>query len=188
MSGKHSEALELNAENVHDLFRYERESGKLFWKKRGLEYFATGPRQANAVATWNSRHAGTEITSRDAKGYIHTRVFGKPAKAHRIIWLLVRGRWPDQIDHINGDKSDNRIENLRDVTNQQNQRNTRRPSDNTSGVVGVMWNKKCQKWRAVISVDGRKKHLGLFDIFEEAVSARRAAEARYGFHTNHGRG
>lgn len=189
MSGEPSRALELSAENVHDLFRYDPDSGKLFWKHRGLEYFQDGPRKNSTAAAWNTRNAGREITRRSSKGYIKPNVFGRDEYSHRIIWLLVNGDWPEgQVDHINGIKHDNRLANLRVVTNQENGMNQRRRSTNASGVQGVGWHKNRRKWQASITIDGRKLHLGLFDEFDAAVAARDAAEAEYGFHENHGRG
>ncbi len=101
---------------------------------------------------------------------------------------MVHDEWPrDQIDHINGVRTDNRIGNLRSVTSRENSRNLKLPTNNTSGRIGVMWSGRDSKWLAVIQVDGGKKHLGYFDNFEDASNARKAAELKYDFHENHGR-
>jgi hypothetical protein len=91
-------------------------------------------------------------------------------RAHRLAWLYVHGSWPDgQIDHINGDKLDNRIANLRVATASQNKQNMRKArSDSRSGLIGASWHTKSNKWRAAIQIDGKKKHLGYFDTPEEA--------------------
>jgi hypothetical protein len=113
-------------------------------------------------------------------------VNGREYKAHRLIWLLVHKAWPEnQIDHIDGNGLNNRIENLRDVTNAENARNRKKQKNNESGHTGVR--RERGKWRAVIEVSGREIYLGLFINLEEAVAARKAAEAKYGFHANHGK-
>jgi hypothetical protein len=115
-------------------------------------------------------------------------IFGLRLPAHRVVWAIHRGVWPDgEIDHINGDRADNRISNLRDVTRSENARNAAKPRTNRSGVVGVNWRTSKGKWRAYISEGDRTTHLGYFDDFSEAVNVRIAEERRRGFHENHGR-
>jgi len=92
-----------------------------------------------------------------------------------------------QIDHINGDRCDNRLLNLRVVSPQVNAMNRSNRSDNTSGCLGVCWHPSTQKWRARIKVMGKQKSLGLFAEKIDAICARKDAEKKYGFHRNHGR-
>jgi len=123
------------------------------------------------------------------RGYIDLQIQKKTCLTHRLAFLYMTGEWPaDQVDHINGVKDDNRWGNLRDVTNQENGRNQKRRNDNTSGVTGVCWYKQTGKWVAQIKIKNKKKFLGYFADFNEAVSARKEAELEHGFHTNHGRG
>lgn len=108
--------------------------------------------------------------------------------AHRVAWALHYGEWPDgQIDHINGDKADNRLDNLRVVTAQGNAKNRPLRSDNTSGHVGVYWVTETKQWMAQIKVDGRQVTIGRYKTFEDAVVARKKAEEVHGYHANHGR-
>lgn len=107
---------------------------------------------------------------------------------HRLIWLWVHGYLPGEIDHINGNGHDNRLENLRDVSHKENCRNVKRSKANTSGTTGVGWLAENKKWRAVIWVDEKQINLGSFNCKDAAISARKKAEADYGFHKNHGRG
>nr|WP_175479900.1 HNH endonuclease signature motif containing protein [Paracoccus homiensis] len=108
-------------------------------------------------------------------------------QAHRVAWAVIHGRWPNgEIDHINGDRSDNRLANLREVTKRENHRNMAIRSDNTSGVTGVYWAREKGKWAAYIKAD-KMVALGRYDTFAEAVAARRAAEKVLGYHPNHGR-
>jgi len=101
---------------------------------------------------------------------------------------MATGAWPpDQIDHVNGVRTDNRIENLRSVTHAENGRNQAIPRNNTSGVMGVARRTRGKKWHAQIKVGGKQIHLGSFDDKDEAIAARAAADIEHGFHENHGR-
>jgi len=120
-------------------------------------------------------------------GYIYIQINYKPYRAHRLAWLYMYGKFPDnQVDHINGIRSDNRIVNLRDVTNQENGRNRRITKRNTSGFTGVCWYKQCSKCQAQIRVNSKQIHLGLFDNKEDAIATREQANIDYGYHINHG--
>ena len=120
-------------------------------------------------------------------GYVCIRVDQTNYQAHRLVWLYVYGCFPpDEIDHINHNKADNRLENLRATDRSENSRNQRLGSKNTSGVCGVSWFERDSCWRAFIKVRRKYIHLGLFKLFEDAVAARIQAEEFYGFHPNHG--
>ena len=115
-----------------------------------------------------------------SEGYIQIRVLGKKMSAHRMAQLLHYGTLPNNIDHINGIKTDNRIENLREATQSENMRNYAHNTKNTSGYKNVVWNKKAFKWQVGLRVEGKKKHIGLFNSINEAVEA--AQNARQQFH------
>jgi hypothetical protein len=116
----------------------------------------------------------------DTHGYLQGCVFGKVYRAHRIIWKMVTGEDPPaDIDHDNGKRSDNRWKNLFSRTRGENSKNQKVRSSNKSGVMGVHWDSRNQKWRAQI-------HIGSYDTLEAAAAARRAAEKALGFHPNHG--
>lgn len=106
-------------------------------------------------------------------GYVRIRIDRRSYRAHRLAWLYVYGEWPaEQIDHINGTKTDNRISNLREATNSINGQNIRKPkANNRSGYLGVHWNKKDKAFRAVIVVDKKLHHLGSFKDPETAHQA-----------------
>jgi len=120
-------------------------------------------------------------------GYRRIEISGREYPVHRIVWLMVTGEWVTELDHINGDRLDNRIENLRPVTRQENLKNQKRSIANTSGVTGVYWDRETGKWRALIRIGGKVKTIGRFLSFEEAVMARKEAERKNGYHANHGR-
>lgn len=120
-------------------------------------------------------------------GYLTATFKGKTVPAHRLIWWLVRGKFPkNSIDHINGIRDDNRLCNLRLATHADQAKNQGRRSDNTTGATGVVWFKDRRKWVARITVKGKNINLGYFKDFGEACATRRLAEDKYGFHNNHG--
>ncbi|WP_273761537.1 HNH endonuclease signature motif containing protein [Aeromonas hydrophila] len=125
----------------------------------------------------------------NSKGYLTVGINRKKHYVHRIIWEMFNSKIPDgmQIDHINGNKSDNRLENLRLASNQVNSKNQKRKSTNSSGLTGVSWDSQTGMWRAHITVNGKMKSLGRYKDKESALLARKDADARYYFHKNHGR-
>lgn len=113
-------------------------------------------------------------------GYRHIQAVGIRRTASHLAWLYMYGEFPSGfLDHINGIRDDNRIANLRIATPLENSQNQRIPKHNTSGVVGVRWNEKVNKWSAQISVKSKNIFLGYFLIKEEAISARIKAKEKY---------
>lgn len=177
--------IDLTPELVARLLRYDGATGKLYWLPRPTELF----KSAGDAKRWHSNFCGKEaLTAINSEGYKIGVVHGRQCKAHRIAWVLAYGEWPaGEIDHLNGDRSDNRLVNLRDATRASNQRNAKMQSNNTSGVTGVYWWAERQRWRAEIKVDGKARHLGLFATKEEAAAARGAANEQFGFTDRHGK-
>lgn len=168
---------------VNDVLKYDAKTGKLFWKERPVEAFL----RKRHWLQFNKKYAGKEAGSLNY-GYVMIYLCRRKIGAHRLAWLLHTGSWPNgEVDHINGNASDNRIENLRDVSHFENSRNQKRPKNNTSGALGVVWHKQHQKWCARIKRNGKYKHIGLYSKIDDAIDARRKAEAQCGFHPNHGR-
>jgi HNH endonuclease len=132
------------------------------------------------IFTWrvkvNSRAKYGAVAGCWSRGYWVIRVAGKLHGAHRLAWFFVYGKWPEQIDHINGIQSDNRIANLRLATTAQNAANMKRPKDNTTGFKGVSFKKG--KWRATIKHAGHQFQIGTFATPEEAHAAYVAASRR----------
>ena len=121
------------------------------------------------------------------KGYRRICINLEKHYAHRLAWLYVHGEWPNgEIDHINQIKDDNRIDNLRVVSHQQNNQNKPLNSNNTSGVHGVAWCNRDKKWRVSIKANYKHIALGNYDTKTKAIAKRKMAEVIYGFHLNHG--
>ena len=179
-----------SARVLRRLIDYDPATGEMRWKQRPAWLFAPG-KQTRAVKamSYNTRHAGgLAFTAVGTHGYLTGQCLGHHLLAHRIIWALVHGQWPVQkIDHINGDKTDNRLCNLRAVDNVGNAQNMRRSKANRSGATGVYWSAQRDCWHAIIHTQGRTRHLGFHSSFDDAIAARKAAERKYGFHPNHGR-
>jgi hypothetical protein len=120
-------------------------------------------------------------------GYHRIKINAKSYFAHRLAFLYMTGEFPpEQCDHINHSKDDNRWINLRLVSHQDNQRNRSMRVDNKSGFTGVFLHKATNKWTAQIKIKGKSKHLGLFTELAEAITCRKKANIKYGYHKNHG--
>ncbi len=134
--------------------------------------------------TRNSRcKKGTTVGSKNSRGYLQVSIDRKFYVLHRLAWLYIHGNMPsDQIDHINGNKEDNRIENLRDVTNAENSRNLHKPTGNNL-VIGVEQTSN-GNYKATISVEGKRITLGTFKEMRFAIKARLDAERKHGYTTN----
>ena len=127
-------------------------------------------------------------TTKHSKGYLVLSHKGKQIYAHRLAWALSYGKWPEGvIDHIDHDKTNNRLSNLRDVDHRLNLRNMRRSKANKSGATGVAFHEKYQLWEAKINGnDSRTIFLGRYETFEEAKAARKSAEICLGYSDRHG--
>lgn len=154
----------------HKFLRYD--NGNLFWKvSRG------------------KAKAGGDAGRLKSSGYIEIKLFGRSYQAHRVIWEMHHGEIPSNlvVDHINHDRSDNRIENLRVVEQRTNTKNQSMRITNRSGVNGVRWYEARRKFRAEIKVDRKSISLGYYETIIDAKAARMRAEKEYKFHENHGK-
>lgn len=171
-------------EILQQLLSYDPLTGELRWKLRPRSMFDTD----RAWNTWNSNWEDKPaFTAVDRKGYRVGGIFDKTYRASRIIFKLMTGVEPDQVDHEDGNRQNNRWNNLRNVDGFTNQKNMKKPSNNTSGTIGVCWDKSKERWNARIKVNSKTIHLGRYKELNDAVNARKAAEIQYGFHPNHGR-
>lgn len=173
----------LTQSRLFELFTYDETRGLLIWKDRPLSEFSS----ARACRSWNTRLQGKPAGAVNKRGYREVRIGSRLYLHHRLVWLYHHGEMPNVIDHITGTEGGDRIENLRNVTQQENAFNHTLQRRNKSGVTGVDWYAPSQKWRASIRKNGRRIHLGHFETIEEATACRKQAEAELGFHPNHGR-
>jgi hypothetical protein len=164
-------------EYLHKRLRYEPETGKLFWREH-----------ESMPQCWNARFGGKEaLATLHQKGYLRGAIDRKTRLSHRVIWAMEHGSWPvHQIDHIDGNPLNNRIENLRDVTQSVNLRNAKKKINNISGFNGVCFRKDNKKWQANITIDGKLTYLGSFDAIEDAIEARQKASLNHGYTGRHG--
>lgn len=142
------------------------------------------------ILYWQIARSG--VTNGSAAGYLNDAGYcdigidGKQYARSKLVWLYHTGKWPkDRIDHEDHNRTNDKIENLREATRQENACNQSLPSDNTSGVIGVEITNT--SFYARLRYKGKKVLDRRFDNLEDAIAARRAAEAEYGFHPNHGK-
>ena len=147
---------------------YDKETGIFTWKHNGTRGVKAGD------------IAGSKMNS----GYIALSVSGKKLLGHRIAWLFAYGEFAQgNIDHINRNKADNRIANLRLATYEQNAQNRLKNSKNTSGFKGVTWHKRDKRWQAAITVKGKVLHLGYYKVLDDASKAYIEASKKYQTHS-----
>jgi HNH endonuclease len=156
--------------NLFQVLGYDARNGKLFWKIKTHSY---------GGMIFPGDEAGSV-----KDGYIQVKVDGVPYRAHRLVWYMMAGDWlpPKQdIDHINGDRSDNRWRNLRLATRSENNHNhgDKLPHHNKSGYRGVSWRSDTGKWHARIQIDGHVNRLGDYETKPQAIAAREKAERQY---------
>lgn len=162
----------LTFEEVSRLLAYEPETGILRW-----------------VKSPNSRiKVSSKAGSKSGFGYVKLKINRKEYFAHRIAWLLHYGHWPSgQIDHIDNDRANNAIANLRVCTASQNQRNQKIRRSNSSGIKGVYWDANLGKWKVQVRGDGRIQYGGHYTSISDAECAARDLRIRlHGDYTNHG--
>ena len=163
--------MKLTYDYANYLFKYDPETGNLYKRIKGTNEFRVKP-------------SGTKTKT----GYIQIGVDGKLYLAHRIIMLLVNKSLSEecQVDHIDHNRLNNKLNNLRVVNQSENMRNSGRRSDSSTGVTGVVYHKPAGKYMVNIFIDGKRIYLGLFETLGEAATARREADLKYGYHKNHG--
>lgn len=151
----------LTSEKAHELFRYDAESGNLYWKVARSFNVKPGAR-AGCLQYYKQKWPALTV-----------RTGGHLYLVHRVVWLMKYGKWPEhEIDHIDGNRINNRIKNLRDVPHSINQKNVKKRVDNKSGFTGVAWCSIKKRWRSRAHDNGKEIHVGYFKTAEEAIKQR----------------
>ena len=167
----------LTSELLRELLDYDPETGVFVWKPRPVKYFSS----KQSFSCWNNKYSGQVAGRAHSCGYWELIVLYKRIYAHRAAWLYVYGEPPKGVmDHINGNRRDNRICNLRIATHSQNCWNMRTGGRGTSRFKGVSFHKKGQCWRAQIGFNGENIHLGSYSSEKDAANA--VQSAREGLH------
>jgi len=164
---------------LRECFDYDEQSGVLTWKERPRHHF----NRDQDHKWWNGRYAG-KTAGGVSGGYANVEIERTNYKVHRIAYKWATGLEPVMLDHIDGVRDNNALSNLRPATNTINQRNVVMRKNNTSGITGV--SRQNGRWIANITVDRKQKYLGYYDKLDDAIAARRDAEAKYGFDPYHG--
>lgn len=152
--------------------------------KGGVLYWKNNPERLDR---WNNRYAGQVAGHYRKDGYYIVNIDKKLYLAHRVIWLYVTGEWPEKdIDHIDGNPSNNVFENFRLVTSSENHKNSKLYSRNKTGVPGCYWDKARNRFVVDIRSENKRTRVRVKTI-EEAQSVRSIWEDHLGFHVNHGR-
>ena len=177
MSNKNIKPLPTQ-EYLLECFRYEPETGLLYWRERPLYHFRDENKRIMKVT--NSKNVGNLVGYLNSMGYYDTELEDVRYRVHRIVWKLYYGVEPREfIDHINGDRTDNRIENLREANYNENMSNVKKSSKNTSGYKGVSWIKSKKKYRCVLTYNKKSIFLGYFDDPKEAHKVYCEASLKY---------
>ena len=157
----------ISIKRLKKLLDYNKDTGEFFWKEDRGNY---------------KSKAGDKAGCTTQDGYVLITIDGKLHKAHRLAWLYVHGYIPEYgIDHINRNPSDNRIANLREVSQSCNARNATLRVDNKTGITGVCWNRFDRKWKVQAVVNGKNKHIGQYATKWEAAMMRWKAELENGY-------
>lgn len=187
--------MSITVDVLRAAIRYDVATGETYWRDRPKEHFTSNGlkhTQEHICAFWNSKHAGKHTGTKETKrGYRCIRFNGRCFLAHRLIWAIVYGSWPiGEIDHIDGDTSNNRISNLREVDRVGNTRNSGFRSNNTSGICGVSWTKP-GRWRSYIVNNLGERIQKIFpgtpDGKKRATAWREEKMREFDYHENHGK-
>ena len=179
-----------SVETLKLLLTYDEITGNIFWNLRDESSFTpTKHKTAQQLCNvWNGKSANKPaFTSQRSDGYFVGSINKQYVLAHRVIYKIIYGVEPDNIDHEDGDTSNNKKKNLISKTHQSNMVNRKLPVNNSTGQLGVYLNKKRNVWDAYIHVNKTRKFMGSFNSFDDAVAARKAAETSNNYHSNHGR-
>jgi len=163
---------DLTFDYVTSILKYDPQTGYLIWKKRPIDHFP----DARAFKIWNTRWANKPAGNKTKHKGIQIRINKKNYIAHRIVWLLAYESYPiDDIDHIDNNPNNNRLSNLRLASKSENQWNTRKHKNNTSGFKGVYFDRRSNRWVSKIMINNKNVYLGSFKSADDAHNAYKKA-------------
>ncbi len=174
------------------LLTYDPETGIFTWNKRTPDMFTHCSRPIAVCKSFNKRDALQEAGNafrpkRSKTSYINIHIFGIAYKAHRLAFIYMEGKAPQQVDHKDHNGLNNKWDNLRASNNRDNSKNLPKQKSNKTGVIGVNWHKAAKKWQArAVNHDGVRIDLGRYENFEDAVAARKEHEVKFGYYENRG--
>jgi len=184
------DAMKLTHDNIREILDYDPITGVLTWKERGLHWFENYRYPEALQQNWNTRFKGKRAGSvnKGPSGYLRRQIsiMGGVYKEHRIIWLWMTGKFPENVDHIDQDATNNKWSNLRETSREENQKNMSLNRNNTSGFCGVSKSRN-GKWVARVVHKRKNYYLGTFDEIDEAAMEVLEFRADHGFHRDHGR-
>ena len=161
----------MTQEKLKALFDYDKNTGNFIRR-----YTTSSNAKKNTIAGYINKD-----------GYVKISIDGKKYLAHRLVWLYVYGYMPTQIDHIDHNRANNTLHNLRDITQKENTKNTSLRKDNTTGISGIYYDKKRKSFKVQIAKDGKDLFFGRYKNFNEAVKVRNSAYFELNYHENHGK-
>lgn len=188
MDNSQKDIANMDYETCRKIFDVNPSTGEIYWRPRTLEMFSHCKFPKRAFKVWTKNWSGKRaLKTANNEMYLSGEYLGVSYKSHQIIWLYVNRCWPDNIDHIDGNRQNNSIENLRNVTKAENARNQKRRKDNSSGFTGVYWREDKQMWQGGFRYNKKQQHVGYFESLEECVKEVKRQREEKGFHKNHGR-
>ena len=171
----------MDKQYLNECLEYSCDTGELIWRERPLAHF----KNLRAWATWNHRYS-RKLAGCVKGGRRVVSIDGVARKASRLIWIMVTGEVPSQVDHKDGDTLNNRLANLRATDHAGNQKNRKVNTNSATGVPGVYVDRRTGRYRAQIGSDGSRVSLGSYGTLDEAKIAREEAQRHYGFAPEHG--
>ena len=167
----------ISQDELKSLLHYDPDTGHFTWKARGVP---------QCDKRWEGKRAGCIKEQVGRYQYRSIKLMYHTYRESSLAYLYMVGEYPEMVDHLNRDATDNRWENLVKSDSSANMKNKSKHSNNTSGYTGVSWYPKTSKWRSHITVDRKFHSLGLYDTIEEAIQAREEARIKFGFTNEHG--
>lgn len=166
-----------SVEYLRQVLEYNPETGIFIWKNRSVDMFIDGKQSAHqSCSSWNAKYANRIASGYQSKGYVYIGINSRNFLAHRVAWKFYYGDEPPRyIDHIDGNKKNNAIKNLREATQSQNNANSKKFKNNTSGYKGIIWDKSRNKWQVKVQFEGKTIHFGRFNDLESAIKIHKDA-------------